>query len=26
MVGLSHADQRRYASGLVAGVEACVPS
>jgi N-acetylmuramoyl-L-alanine amidase len=26
MVGLSRADQRRYANGLVAAVEACVPN
>ena len=26
MIGLSHADKRRYANGLVAAVEACVPT
>jgi N-acetylmuramoyl-L-alanine amidase len=25
MIGLSHADEQRYAAGLVAGVESCVP-
>jgi N-acetylmuramoyl-L-alanine amidase len=25
MVGLSHSDEQRYAAGLVAGVESCVP-